>query len=242
MLKAQVLGVLRSGYTGSVRCLPVKKRFSMLILLAVLARPIHRLFLKLDPQQIRKYRLEQGLPLSLIWLLFPLTKLALQPDVFIEPEQLRKLDKLVAEKRGVLLIGYHSILMPFLNLSLLDRYTKVVSVGIRKTEFVFGRSFENRIQPEYMFLKKMHTALDRGEIVAVMADTAQEAKQTTVIATRFGPMRISLAVFKIALLKGTPLVFAAPRIRGAQLYFELEILEQPTDLAETLNHYQHFLA
>lgn len=241
-MKAQLFSILRSGYTGSIRCLPVRKRFSTLTLIATFARPIHSLFLKYDPEQIRKYRLEQGLPLSLIWLLFPLTKIALQPDVIIEPEQIRKLDKLVAQKRGILLIGYHSILMPFLNLSLLDRYKEIVSVGIRKTELVFGRSFENRIQPEYMFLKKMHTALDQGKIVAVMADTLQETKQTTMIVTRFGLMRVSLAVFKIGLLKKTPLVFAAPQIVGSKLYFDLEILEQPTDLTNTLYHYQKFLS
>lgn len=226
----------------SIRCLPVRKRFSTLTLIATLTKPIHSIFLKYDPEQIRKYRLEKGLPLSLIWLLFPLTKIALHPDVIIEPEQLRNLDKLVAQKRGMLLIGYHSLLMPFLNLTLLDRYKEVVSVGIRKTELVFGRSFENRIQPEYMFLKKMHTALNQGKIVAVMADTSQETKQTSMIATRFGPMSVSLAVFKIGLLKETPLIFAAPKIVGSKLYFDLEILEQPTDLTETLNQYQKFLA
>jgi len=194
----------------------------------------------IDKKQYSKYKLEVGVPLSLIWLLLPLKKISIKPSFCFKQE--KRLKSILAKKKGVILIGYHSLLLKFFNLYLIENIKIPVTLGVRETENIFGCKFENKIQPSYMFLKKIQTALRRGELVAALIDTPQLNNQTVQIQTRFGIMNISKSILHMAVLENATIIFVAPKLYKGGISFDSEFIENPNNLESVIYRYQLFLA
>ena len=238
-MKKKALDGCRSYYVKIINVVPISMRFDLVLVLSYLLSPIFYLFLVLDQDQKKKYSLHKGLPLPLVWLLFPLQNTPLIIEAYCNKEVW---DTVVTNRsKSILIIGYHGLLIPAFNLKLIDAGLEPVTVGLRSKQFFFGRFFENDIQPNYMFLNRVRNMMVTNRIVGVMIDTHLQGKQTTQINTRFGALPISTSLFKIAMATNTDMVFIAQRFHKRKLFIDTKVVSGQSDLNEVIREYELFL-
>jgi lauroyl/myristoyl acyltransferase len=123
----------------------------------------------------------------------------------------------LAQERGLLIVGLHSMLST-LALRALRDMGKEATVVAPNAVLIPGTAVTARsIAPSFTYLLEVRRALRENQIVVAMVDRARRPSRTAVaVPTAQGPILIVDALIQVAVRSESPIVFSATRLVGGE--------------------------
>ncbi|HEX8619161.1 MAG TPA: hypothetical protein VF911_16390 [Thermoanaerobaculia bacterium] len=162
-------------------------------------------------------RVETAREIVTFHLLEALTHHGVAFDPRLRTAGLEDFEAALAQERGLLIVGLHSMLS-MLALRALRDMGKEATVIAPNPVLIPGTAVVARtIAPSFTYLLEVRRALRENEIVVAMVDRARRPSRTTMaVPTAQGPILIVDALMQLATRTGTPILFSATRLRGRE--------------------------
>lgn len=213
------MNLIRKALPKIVSGFPLKSRLKVVSILSVLLAPVFKLRSGLLERLKEKYRFDTGTSMPFMWCLGALSHVRIDFKIQIDDKKIKQARD---ANKGVLLIGYHGELMLLAIPHLTNLGFKIVTLGVRENDQVWGRNVKNEIQFTSMSLLKVKKRLSKGEIVAVMIDTIYpDPNRTIQIDSVFGKIDISNSVFKVAAILNCEIMFFKYKVKKGVIIFEV---------------------
>ena len=122
----------------------------------------------------------------------------------------------IAQNKGVILVGVHSMLSVLALRRLWDLGLPFAVVARPPLTVPGTTAAVQTIAPSFTYMLEIVSLLRSNAIVAAMIDRAPPTSKTTAeVPTENGPVAITDALIRMAVRAGVPVVFFATRLRGS---------------------------
>lgn len=167
-------------------------------------------------------RVETAREIVTFHLLEILTRRGVTFDPRLRSIGLEHFERALAEERGVLVVGPHSMLSVVAIRALHDLGVGAAVVSAAPMRILGTRVEARRIERSFTYLLEVRRLLREKSVVAAMIDRGEaDSRSARAVPTALGEIVVADALLQLAVRNGTPVVFAATRMHGAGLVITL---------------------